>query len=729
MSVIIFNAVLKIEDELLEGLWRVVAVPQDADIFLYRLPMSKNENQVVDIKMPTLTRIATATMEAIEKAGNVRKINIEPESRLCTPSTKLKESDKKIFERREQIMRRFLDHEELCYALTSPRGLGGLVAAARVETGCSRSTVYRYFELLCTHGFEAGSLIPRSDLVGAPGVPRPFSGGKKVGRKTDKERLGIAEEHPQQGMTEKNKIKFFAAYSRMKNPKPSFPKLYDQLIEDIYVDKYLQTPDGLKPVMPLQGTFPNKRQMRYIIETYVKKIDRAKSKTTGGHFERNKRGMVGHAWEGVAGPGHVYAIDSTIGDIFLRSSINRAWFIGRPIVYLIVDVWSTAIVGFYVCLTGPSWATAKVALFSAFSDPTLLGNIWGYHPLMVLSPNPTAPYVFLCDRGEYLGAGARETGKVLGINFEFNPSCRPDLKGLVEVLNRIAKDQQFYFLPGAIDARRKELELKTDIRASAYTLREYVQFLHTIFNHYNLFADRRHRLTSEMIAAGVQPFPAGLWRYGHQVGIGYRKELSQTRLTTSLLPEKEVVVNRKGIYLGQIEYEFPRAREEQWTAIARNYGADHHSVYVFPGSNSKVWWPDPKNGGMHEFTLSPNARVQADICYDEWLDAYACSKIAKNDLEFQRLSSSIASMAQVNELTRRAVELTKQAEADYQGPIPAIREARSMESYTGCTPDATSPIVAQPEQTADAAAAAYDELMKKVFADASRQQKGGDHAC
>ncbi|MFH1493520.1 MAG: hypothetical protein ABIG70_01840 [Pseudomonadota bacterium] len=182
------------------------------------------------------------------------------------------------------------------------------------------------------------------------------------------------------------------------------------------------------PDSPSHG-FPNQRQVRYVIEKFIKKIDRALSKTTSGHFKRNKRGMIGHAWQGVAGPGHVYAIDSTTGDVFLRSSINRAWFIGRPVVYLVVDVWSTAIVGFYVCLTGPSWAMAKIALFSAFSDPSVLGELWGYQPLMALSPNPTAPFTFLCDRGEYLSYGAQQTGKDLGINFDFNPSYRPDLKG------------------------------------------------------------------------------------------------------------------------------------------------------------------------------------------------------------------------------------------------------------------------------------------------------------
>ena len=113
------------------------------------------------------------------------------------------------------------------------------------------------------------------------------------------------------------------------------------------------------------------------------RLQRILEKTTKAHFKRALRGLTARNWEGVAGPGHTWAIDSTVGDIYLRSSVNRAWIVGRPIVYIIVDIWSTAVVGFYVCLTGPSWNTAKVSLFNATADPALLGDLWGYEPIHV----------------------------------------------------------------------------------------------------------------------------------------------------------------------------------------------------------------------------------------------------------------------------------------------------------------------------------------------------------
>jgi putative transposase len=332
--------------------------------------------------------------------------------------------------------------------------------------------------------------------------------------------------------------------------------VYEKIILHGYVSSYEQTDKGLIPVIPPQGTFPNQRQVRHVIATDVDKLERILRATTKGHFDRNKRGLRGMAIDGVSGPGHTYAIDSTVADMYLRSSINRSWLIGRPIVYVIVDMWSTAVVGFYICLSAPSWATAKVSLFSSLCRPGLLADLWGFDGITSLDPAPALPFRLLCDRGEYLSQGAARTGIDLGLNAAFNPAYRPDLKGLVEVLHRIVKDEQYSsFVPGAMDARRRELELRPDLRESMMTMREYAQYLHLAFTQYNLFADRTHRLTGDMIAAGVVPSPAGLWRFGHEAGFGFLKAIPEQRLITSLLPVADVSVRRNGIFMAQLQYQ------------------------------------------------------------------------------------------------------------------------------------------------------------------------------
>lgn len=266
-----------------------------------------------------------------------------------------------------------------------------------------------------------------------------------------------------------------AADKRIPTPKPSWSERCNQIVGSAFCSKAKEVNGKLELVKPELGQYPNDRQIKHLLTYGVSHLQRVLDRTTKRHFERALRGLVARNWQGVAGPGHTWAIDSTVGDIYLRSSVNRAWVLGRPIVYVIVDVWSTAVTGFYVCLTGPSWSTAKVSLFNCAADPALLGELWDYQPVLTLTPSPTMCYALLCDRGEYLSQGHRQTAVKLLPLTSYAPPYRGDLKGLVEVLHRIEKDKQFLFVPGAMDYRRQELELrKVNPEDCVLTVREYV---------------------------------------------------------------------------------------------------------------------------------------------------------------------------------------------------------------------------------------------------------------
>ena len=732
MFPIIFNSVFKIDNVEFKGFWRVVASSSESEIvFLASIPENSDiESKKIPYQKSRLRPVPKEILLNLHNADILKCIELEVDPQLRKKRDDLDEKSQKIYDERVKVMADFFKHDELCDTLYSSRGLGSLVSRATNSHGCTRAYLYKLFKLLCVFGFESGSLHDRYDLSGAPGVKRPLKTNRsKVGRKTNNFRVGSTESTSQAGVTAEDGVKIIAAYGRMPNPKPTFKEMYDQIIEKVYVKKYIQKLEGREAVMPVKGSFPNQRQVRYIIDSCVSDLDKLIAKTTSGHFVRNLRGLNGHAWEGVAGPGHRYAIDSTTGDICLRSSINRAWIIGRPIVYIIVDVWSTAVVGFHVCLNGPSWETAKVALFSTVADPKLIGELWGYETRLSLSPCPTLPYELMSDRGEYLSAAARNTSKQLGYDATFNPAYRPDLKGLVEVLNRIAKDKQYFFLPGAIDARRKELELRTDYRESAYTLREYAQYLHKIFTHYNLTANRNHRLTSEMIAMRVQPTPAGVWRFGHEVGCGYLKSTTFSRLVINLLPLRESVITKKGIYLGQLEYDFSESKNRNWTANARNFGYSSISTHTFPGSTSRIWWPDTTSSDLHELKLSMNARVPDDITHDDWADAYAYNNLYNRDREYERLSQSIQNNLDIDILTENAIKLTVDAEAAYSGTKVGVSEARSLETKIDKPPlpnQQQKEPGFEPEQ--NPTDAAYQELMDRIYSVASNQRKEDDDA-
>jgi len=688
MASLIFNTVLRLNGTSLRGFYRIVATPRAQShvwlAFIDRWIAPPEEDKPSAPSTPAdrkLTQVARATLLQLEAGGELAEVELDEPGRI-TRELSLDDKDRTLWESRKAIAKPFLSHDVLCDALESTGGIGPLVREAMERTACSRATAYRLWEALCVRGFSVLSLIPHYDRCGAPGVARPVNEHRmKAGRKTLLHILGEPETCPQRGVTEDDRTRMLHHYRRLASPRDTPLGLYEEVIEATYVTRYIEGPDGLTPVMPAQGTFPNKRQYRHIIESETSRLERTFRRTTQGHFLRNLRGLTGPNYHGVPGPGHHYAIDSTVADVHLRSSISRAWVVGRPIVYLVVDVWSTAIVGFYVCLSGPSWETAKLALFSTFSDPRLSAELWGYTYVDALTPSPTAPFTLLCDRGEYLSAAARLTAQVLNFNLSFNPAYRPDLKGLVEVLHRVTKDEQFRFLPGAINARRAELELKSNARESVMTTREYVHLLHGLFAHYNLFADRRHRLTTEMMAAGVQPSPAGLWRFGHEAGLGFQARTAKEHLIGNLLHQADLSVRRDGIFVESLRYEGDVATAQRWTEEARNFGSSKRTAYMFPGSASRMWTPDSE--GMHQFTLSSTARAKPETTLDEWRDGLMYSNRDRADREYQRLSAAIANLATREDAVRRSTALTREADAKYLGPPLTASEARELERRHG----------------------------------------------
>lgn len=733
MESLTFNSVLRIDSDELRGFYRVVATMLDGQgawlAFSEPLDTEQIEGQApVPVELiGQLHEVPMQTLAELSDSGQLLEVQVKAPPPLLKSLADLPDHERRCIEARAAAMKPFLNYELLHGALVGSGGIAPLVNMSLAIGTLGRASIYRLWPLLCRHGFEPSSLVPRFDRCGAPGVLRPMDGIRcKAGRKTLRERLGEPDPHPQQGVTERDRLKIWAQYQSLSKLKTSLPRLYAEIIRRVFVTRFEHTAEGLVPVMPVQGTYPNWRQFRHIVESSTTLVDRIRERTTTTHFLRTGRGLRGRSYDGVPGPGYCFAIDATIGDIYLRSSINGTWLIGRPIVYMVVDVWSSAIVGFYVCLSGPSWDMAKQALFSVTCEPALLSRLWGFNFDLGLAPLPTLPFTVLSDRGEYVSSGARETCQSLGLALSINPAYRPDLKGLVEVLHRIVKDQQFAFLPGAFDRRRQELELSANPKESVMTIRAYVNYLVSVVRLYNQTADRSDRLTAEMIAANVKPFPADLWSYGHSVGIGYRKAIDQDRLKIELLKHTTLMGTRRGVFHESLRYESDEDLHQVWAATARHAGVQRLPGLTFQASNALVWGQHA-DGRFHELKLCANARAPAMTTSDEWRDALAAQTTRGEKLRHDALAVTIGEMAKQHAIRSAAIKATKAALAEASAPAPTIREARMLEATGGADAsgfdmpvDADVP-PAQGDLPLSAYEAAMDDLFSKLNAEEAAQ--------
>lgn len=65
-------------------------------------------------------------------------------------------------------------------------------------------------------------------------------------------------------------------------------------------------------------------------------------------YDKDMRGLLGTSNAQVIGPGSRYQIDATISDVYLVSRLDPSLIIGRPVVYVVIDVFSRLITGIYI---------------------------------------------------------------------------------------------------------------------------------------------------------------------------------------------------------------------------------------------------------------------------------------------------------------------------------------------------------------------------------------------
>ncbi len=763
------NEVIRIAIGELKGLYRVVLdEPSIEKVIVVRLdaiagnsPPKSGRKKLEKTKRPRkkapaplmgeLIWLSRPELISLDRDHHLLRVEIDLDPIFFLPCAG--KADRENFEKRKSVMRDFLSFEPLRDGILVHAGLGGLVKGVVESAGVSRALVYKLWSLLCRYGISETSLRPMRNNCGAPGVARPCDPGgrQKAGRKTVKQlvaaKAGIKLPPDQPGMNTDWRNRIMAADLAIPEPKPEMPARCTLILNSHfvkrfkYIDGKLVIDEPLKGsslakhqkaggnvvvVDPDKGDYPNQAQIQRVLEQDIPRLVRLAQSTTAGHFKRSLRGLVARNWKGVAGPGHTWAIDSTIGDIYLRSSVNASWIIGRPVVYIVCDVWSTAIVGFYVCLQGPSWDMAKLSLFSAGANPELIGDLWGYQTLQTLSPAPTLPAILMCDRGEYLSRAASQTSLKLIPTMSYAPPYRPDLKGMVEVLHRILKDhQRCDFIPGAIDARRAELELrKFNPNDGRFTIRQFVHYLQITFSKYNLTADRGHRLDAHMKAVNVFPSPAGLWAWGHQMGVGFRRAIPQSELINSLLVADMGRVSRNGVVYAGRHYNNAAIDEQQWTARARNFGGWDIPCHHYPGSVSRIWTPNVAGQGLLDLKLSDQSTASGELTFDEAADAFVYGQLSRADVAHVRAMEALKAQRQIEELVAMAKSQTAAAIAKNTGAKPSMSEARKFEGMplpSGSTPESIAtglPPLGEAEQS-------HLDMMKAIAAAQSEAIQNG----
>lgn len=521
---------------------------------------SNTNSYVIDIAsqkaFPELMKIKEISKGLFE--GRYAKLENDIQQRM---SSDLTNKEREIRDKAWDMIENLVKNEPLIY-IKELRGKE--IQKLESEKQYTKPTLYKYLRRYWQGGKTINSLIPNYSNSGAKGRPRE-SGEKKRGRPRSGDTVGINVTKEMKDIFRKTIKKYY-----LTDKKNTLTFAYKMMIKDFYVGE-VRYEKGVKYISILdENSIPTLKQFKYWyekefnIEQVVKKRDGLKS------FERNNRAILGSSTYETLGPGSRYQIDATVGNVYLISSYNSDWIVGRPIIYFVIDVYSRLITGMYIGFEGPSWAGMMMAIANAASDKKEFCSSYGINISDEWWPSAHLPEIIIGDRGELEGYSVNSLINGLNISVENTPSFRPDWKGIVEKLFDTTQEKIKPFLPGYIQTDFGERGAKDYRLQAKLTLEQYTKIIINFVLHYNKnYYIKNYTRDVGMIEDNVKPTPIELWKWGINNRAGKLRKVDSDTIKFYLMPRDKATVTSKGIKFKGMLYSCEMAIKESWFVDAR----------------------------------------------------------------------------------------------------------------------------------------------------------------
>lgn len=452
-------------------------------------------------------------------------------------------------------------------AVFTARGRGPAVLRAMAEHKVTKQTVYRLLRRYWQRGLTPNALLPDYDKCGGRGQEKAVSPAKRGRPRLYGDVTGLNVDQSMRKLFRSVVARCFA-----QNQLLGMAAAHRALVTWHFSSLELDEQTGQQVVVPFDD-HPTLAQFRYWFEkdNDVFRIER--SRRSPRIYDKDMRALPGSSTAEVFGPGSRYQIDATIADVYLVSRYDRTRIVGRPVLYIVIDVFSRMIVGLYVGFEGPSWVGAMMALANTVSDKVAYCRQFGMEIEPADWPCQALPNVLLGDRGELAGAAVETLIHTLHVHVENAAPYRADWKGIVEQQFRLLPAEFRPYTPGYIQtdyqARGGE-DYRLDATLDIDQFTRIV--LSCILHHNNVHYYRKYPREADMVADGVKAVPIELWEWGIIRRSGKLHRFPPDFVKMCLLPSDEAKVTASGIRFYGCYYSCSKALEEHWFEKARQKG-------------------------------------------------------------------------------------------------------------------------------------------------------------
>lgn len=556
-----------------------------------------------------------------------------------------------------------------------------IIRELAADTGIHENNIKRYLRRYWQRGMTKNALLPDYYLCGAAGNERN-AGKSKRGRKRKAvlNSTGI-------NVDEEIKKIFKIAINRYyyKSSKKTLTLTYEYMIKDYFSEDYRIDNGVKKPIIKNKNEIPSLNQFRYWFnkERNIKK--EMSTRLSRKKYEQKGRSIIGSSTKEAIGPASVYQIDATIGDVYLCSSYNKNWIIGRPIIYSVMDVFSRMIVGMYIGLEGPSWLGAMMALVNTVKNKVEFCKEYDIEINEEEWPTHYLPDTVLTDRGvEFVGMKVEKLINVLGVKIQNTSPYRGDLKGIIEQQFNILNNQRIQpFLPGAINPNTRERGDK-DYRLDAkLNMKEFTQIIiKCVLYHNNHHLLKYYSREEMMIEDDVKCVPNELWNWGIKNRSGRLRYIDEDIVKLNLMPSDFATVTPKGIQFKGVFYACTAALKEKWFEKARRNGTWRIEVSFDP-RNMNFLYIKKDSGTNYEkcFLLDHQSKFR-DRTFDDIRYLLEYEKLNIQNESINELQAKVDLISDIESIVKDAEKTFKDEEdisKSKSSKLKGIRSNREIE--------------------------------------------------
>ncbi|MEH7114575.1 transposase family protein [Neobacillus niacini] len=553
-----------------------------------------------------------------------------------------------------------------------PKRRSELIKQASIKFDISQKTIRSYLKQYWSRGIiSKNSLLPNYLNSGKKQAgERVYA--KKTGRpplhSSSIERTNVGEEW-------KTIFRIVLEKHYFKRSKPSLKYAYQQMIKDYFS---INSKDSTSKMLNVDKPIPSLGQFYYFYRSHYK-VDYVIRKREGKRtYLQNHRAITGSANEDSMGIG-IFAVDGTVGDIYLVSSIDRTKVIGRPIIMLIIDIYSRLITGVGVGIESMSSNTLRISLANTFENKkefckrTLDMDIdekdWMAHYL---------PHTLLADRGsELISDDLTDIVEDLNIKIQNTAPWRPELKGTCESYFQILQNFLKPYLPGFVQKDFKKRGGQDYRKSAVLTLKEYFSILVECILYFNSRYMPDYPRSKGMIEESIPPIPNEIFKWGLAKGSGKLRTIPSV---VAVYPKSKALVTKKGILFKGIYYSCPTAVKEGWFSTARINGNWNIGIRYDPQIMNKIYIKKDRTD-YEVCLLIEQYDLYRTASLEEVVELQRTNHQEEVDYEEKDLNASIKLAQKVEGIVKRAKEEAKLESMDgrISKNVKDIRQNRKEE--------------------------------------------------